>query len=325
LAQAIHRSRLARDDLLHLTELAGSPMCCGASTGGSPKHGGARGTVELQEDTPRGEERRVEEEMEPQCSEQQCACAVKASQIARERGLALLVGPYSSSVIPKKCITSSSQYGDFYEPEQCRMDSDRGWAPKSPGGSHEWLQVDLGCPKRILWVLTASRYDDIPEFVKEFKLSHSLDGVCWEWHPETFMGETRSGGDFRESCLRPPIKARMVRLHPTEWKFHSNVRLELLGRALTAEEEALGNDTAEDETLGNETAEGDLEPSAAYPGGAYPPLASMVAALKKDLAVDGNMTEVVARACEQLGISTDGLSMKDQAKRCYDHLYGDSK
>lgn len=48
-----------------------------------------------------------------------------------------------------------------------------------------------------------------------------------------------------------------------------------------------------------------------------PPLVEMVNALKRELGIEGNVSEVVARACRELGVSTEGKNLTEQATECW--------
>ena len=48
-----------------------------------------------------------------------------------------------------------------------------------------------------------------------------------------------------------------------------------------------------------------------------PPLVEIVEMLKTQLELSGNIAEVVAAACEALGVSTEGKSLSAQAQECW--------
>ena len=50
---------------------------------------------------------------------------------------------------------------------------------------------------------------------------------------------------------------------------------------------------------------------------APPPLIEVVNLLKKELGISGNITQVVAEACKQLGVETRGKSLAEQAAECW--------
>ena len=47
------------------------------------------------------------------------------------------------------------------------------------------------------------------------------------------------------------------------------------------------------------------------------PLFEMVNALKRELGIEGNISEVVGRACTELGVSTEGKNLTEQATECW--------
>ena len=56
--------------------------------------------------------------------------------------------------------------------------------------------------------------------------------------------------------------------------------------------------------------------SSSVPSG-VPPLIDIVNLLKRELGLEGNVAEVISRACKELGISPEGKSLTDQAKECW--------
>ena len=51
-----------------------------------------------------------------------------------------------------------------------------------------------------------------------------------------------------------------------------------------------------------------------------PPLVTIVNTLKIELHLEGNMTQVIAKACAQLGVSAEGKPIVQKARECYHAL-----
>lgn len=51
-----------------------------------------------------------------------------------------------------------------------------------------------------------------------------------------------------------------------------------------------------------------------------PPLIDIYDLLKKELALKGNMVEVVDKACVELGVERTGFSLAQRARRCWESL-----
>jgi hypothetical protein len=56
--------------------------------------------------------------------------------------------------------------------------------------------------------------------------------------------------------------------------------------------------------------------------GEAPPLIEMVGVIKRELGLEGTLAEVVAEACKQLGVSTEGKTLAEQATLCWRSLVG---
>merc|ERR1712216_691316 len=52
-----------------------------------------------------------------------------------------------------------------------------------------------------------------------------------------------------------------------------------------------------------------------------PPLAEMVDLIKRELGLGGNMKEVIASACKQLGVDATGKNLHEQGHECWTVLY----
>lgn len=64
-----------------------------------------------------------------------------------------------------------------------------------------------------------------------------------------------------------------------------------------------------------------VPPTAGVAGGSSElPLIEMCEVFKAELGLEGNVAQVVAAACKELGVSTDGKSLMQQATECYRYL-----
>ena len=65
-----------------------------------------------------------------------------------------------------------------------------------------------------------------------------------------------------------------------------------------------------------------VAPAAVPTKGEAPPLIEMVGVIKRELGLEGTLAEVVAEACKQLGVSTEGNTLAEQATLCWRSLVG---
>lgn len=64
--------------------------------------------------------------------------------------------------------------------------------------------------------------------------------------------------------------------------------------------------------------------SASADSAAETPLVEMVERFKKELGLEGGISEVVSAACKMLDVQTSNLGLKQQAEKCYVVLFGDT-
>lgn len=158
-----------------------------------------------------------------------------------------LVGPQSKKVIPDSAITASSYYqrnpmyglGSMWK---LRMDNlGQTWTANFLN-TKQWVQLDLGVPKRVTRIQTKGR-SDMPQWVTNYTVSYSINGTVWTTVNQTqlylnttspfFLGNNDSS-TVQENELLPPIYARLIRLHPMGWHGHISMRTELIGCAREA-------------------------------------------------------------------------------------------
>lgn len=143
-----------------------------------------------------------------------------------------LVGSQISKEIADKSITASSYYmnnprhglGQMWRVRLANTDT--AWRAAVDDAA-QCVQFDLGGLKCVTKVQTKGCFTD-SYWVTRFELSYTNDGSHWTRLATSFLGNTAKD-TLAESEISPPIKARMVRLHPTAWHEHVSLRAELLG------------------------------------------------------------------------------------------------
>ncbi|XP_053554632.1 neuropilin-2 isoform X2 [Bombina bombina] len=150
-----------------------------------------------------------------------------------------------SGLISDSQITASSTREYLWSPGVSRLVSSRsGWFAHIPPeqAGKEWLQVDLGALKTVKGVIIqGARGDDShtstenKAFVRKFKVSHSMDGIAWEFikDPRTEQTKLFEGNmhyDTPEVRRFEPVGAQFVRVYPEKWSpAGMGMRMEILG------------------------------------------------------------------------------------------------
>ncbi|XP_078353452.1 uncharacterized protein LOC144638135 [Oculina patagonica] len=143
------------------------------------------------------------------------------------------LGISDQAEIPDNHMTASSQYDAGRQPAYGRLNGDRGdgWCSKARDSNDDWLQVDLGKTFRVCGV--ASQGDrNGNEWVTDFKLSYSSDGIVWTPYKDENGVEVefhRQGGSntVDKHILSVLMSARYVRFHPTKRHNWNCLRVEL--------------------------------------------------------------------------------------------------
>ena len=172
----------------------------------------------------------------------------------RDGGERALLGGTFSRVADDGAITASRGYS----PWTCRIDNPAGaaWCPDTlgPSGGYrdraywlgngrrcdegqqgDWLCLDFGEVVRVTRVQTKGGEVESGRaaWVKRYRLDYSTDGYRWTAHPSELTGNVDRDG-LRSNRLRPPIVASRLRLWPTSWHGEVALRVEVMGRSLTA-------------------------------------------------------------------------------------------
>nr|XP_023695789.1 neuropilin-2-like isoform X1 [Paramormyrops kingsleyae] len=150
-----------------------------------------------------------------------------------------------SGLLPEAQISASSTRDLHWNPGEARLVGSRsGWFPSStqPPAGQEWLQVDLGSPRRVHGIITqGARGGDGGSgaenraFVRKYRVAHSLTGRDWTFamdtktsQPKIFEGNTHY--DAPEVRRFEEIPAQFVRIYPEKWSPAGiGMRMEVLG------------------------------------------------------------------------------------------------
>ncbi|XP_078368360.1 retinoschisin-like [Oculina patagonica] len=153
-------------------------------------------------------------------------CGVRPTPVGMESGAIL-----------DSWISASSEYSAILGAHLARLHLKRtasrygGWAALY-FDYNQWLQVDLQQTTRVTGIATQGR-EDWPQWVTEYKLQYGEDGHTFTFykrigdHADTvFLGNTDTDTVVSHE-LNPIIKARYIRVRPTQWYQRISMRMEL--------------------------------------------------------------------------------------------------
>ncbi|XP_037688938.1 lactadherin [Choloepus didactylus] len=148
------------------------------------------------------------------------------------------------NIIPNRQITASSTFKTWglsafsWFPFYARLDRKgkfNAWTAQS-NNDREWLQIDLGSPKRVTGIVTQGARDfGHIQYVAAYKVAYSDDGKNWTEYREQGAMESRIfSGNFdnnshKKNVFETPIQARYIRILPVAWHNRITLRVELLG------------------------------------------------------------------------------------------------
>ncbi|XP_038053125.1 uncharacterized protein LOC119725675 [Patiria miniata] len=148
---------------------------------------------------------------------------------------------YRTTSFPESCplplsenlnVTASSVYNEsHYDPADAILHADSWWRPTTDSNT-EWLQVTFGSRMFVTAVGVQGGGERAPFWVKRFNVSYSQDGRLW-WYTQ-YDSEFGYRANGEASCvntviLSPPIRAKIVRIIPTQWKGHITMRVAVFG------------------------------------------------------------------------------------------------
>ncbi|XP_072039794.1 uncharacterized protein [Amphiura filiformis] len=153
--------------------------------------------------------------------------------------------------IPDNKLTASTVWDDYHGPSNARLNRPAeyptvgSWSAKYNNIS-QWIQVDLGVLVGVTGVLIQGRAynvdarllggsDCCPQWVTEFKVQHSNDGIDWHYvlshnNQDAMIFDGNTDQTTVVTNLFPTlVEARFIRIQPTAWNVHISLRFEVLG------------------------------------------------------------------------------------------------
>ncbi|XP_078352015.1 lactadherin-like [Oculina patagonica] len=136
-------------------------------------------------------------------------------------------------------ISASSQWDAYTAPNEGRLHvtgSGIAYGSWAAGALNldQWLEIDLRIKTTVTYVATQGRYN-YNQRVTKYKLQYSNDGSLFqvfkqqgENSEKVFVGNSDANTVVKHPLI-PPIKARYIRLLPTEWNEYISMRTELYG------------------------------------------------------------------------------------------------
>uniref|UniRef100_A0A673B3J9 F5/8 type C domain-containing protein n=1 Tax=Sphaeramia orbicularis TaxID=375764 RepID=A0A673B3J9_9TELE len=120
-------------------------------------------------------------------------------------------------------ITAFNTRG-YWEPHLARLNNQGKYNAWSTEQNHSWIQVDFQRPVVVSQVaIQGAKQLFQSQFVERFFVSYSNDRRKWLFSGNQEAYETKTNTFF------PPLVARFIRLHPTDWYNKATLRMELYG------------------------------------------------------------------------------------------------
>lgn len=111
------------------------------------------------------------------------------------------------------------------------LDSPASWSTGVHTGV-QWMQMDLGRNRYVSQIVSRGRGDVTNQWVTQYKVQHSTDGITFAEVPAVFEGNHDPGTKVY-AALPEPVLARYVRLVPTAWFNYMSMRAAVVEVACT--------------------------------------------------------------------------------------------
>ncbi|XP_029980575.1 coagulation factor V [Sphaeramia orbicularis] len=132
-------------------------------------------------------------------------------------------------------ITAFNTRG-YWEPHLARLNNQGKYNAWSTEQNHSWIQVDFQRPVVVSQVaIQGAKQLFQSQFVERFFVSYSNDRRKWVYYKgddksfrKLFSGN-QEAYETKTNTFFPPLVARFIRLHPTDWYNKATLRMELYG------------------------------------------------------------------------------------------------
>ncbi|XP_022106237.1 hyalin-like isoform X2 [Acanthaster planci] len=137
----------------------------------------------------------------------------------------------SSTFTPTTCLTRNARLNNPGSPW-----TESGWCPSNSDRTNPWLQVDLQRPTKIEGVIMQGVVGGLG--VTAYQVQYSNNQTGWRYVGqnemgsgivETFRTNVGSSGPPVTHLFPSPVKARYIRIRPTEYNLLPAIRMELIG------------------------------------------------------------------------------------------------
>uniref|UniRef100_A0A8C3BSH1 Milk fat globule EGF and factor V/VIII domain containing n=1 Tax=Cairina moschata TaxID=8855 RepID=A0A8C3BSH1_CAIMO len=172
------------------------------------------------------------------------ACTLRFELIGCEmNGCSEPLGMKSHQISDQQ-ITASSVFKTWgidaftWHPHYARLDKTgktNAWTALH-NGQAEWLQIDLGDPKKVTGIITQGARDfGHIQYVAAYKVAYSDNGTSWTLYRDSQTNSTKifhgnsDNYSHKKNVFDVPFYARFVRVLPVAWHNRITLRLELLG------------------------------------------------------------------------------------------------
>lgn len=102
------------------------------------------------------------------------------------------------------------------------LDSPASWSA-GVNNQHQWMQMDLGSNRYVAQIVTQGRGDVTTQWVTQYRLQHSTDGITFAEIPTMFEGNS-DPATKTYATLPEVVLARYVRILPQAWFNYMSMR-----------------------------------------------------------------------------------------------------
>jgi hypothetical protein len=135
---------------------------------------------------------------------------------------------FEDSIIEQK-LSASSEWSRNYATKHCFINSNSYWCSKQKDDK-QWIQIEFTETKEILKLRLQGADAQGKNFVRTFRISHSIDGKKWETLAD--MEGLENGQEIKEIDLGKGLRAKFFRINIISFERNPSLRFDLLTRQI---------------------------------------------------------------------------------------------
>jgi hypothetical protein len=135
---------------------------------------------------------------------------------------------FEDSIIEQK-LSASSEWSRNFATKHCFINSNSYWCSKQKDDK-QWIQIEFTETKEILKLRLQGADAQGKNFVRTFRISHSIDGKKWETLAD--MEGLENGHEIKEIDLGKGLRAKFFRINIISFELNPSLRFDLLTRQI---------------------------------------------------------------------------------------------